>query len=133
MEVLRLGDIALPVERLLCVGAEAHVYKVEFLGRDAVVKVRLKKTYRTAELDEALRKRRTQSEAMLLNRAKKAGVKTPSVLHLDLDRCALITTYVDAPLLREVVERREVDLRRLAEVMAPVWPSCISSTSSTGT
>jgi len=64
-------------------GAEAIVTKDFFLGRPVVVKNRISKKYRIAELDSFLRKSRTRIEARLLNRAKVAGVDCPTVLKVD--------------------------------------------------
>jgi Kae1-associated kinase Bud32 len=64
-------------------GAEAVVTKTSFLGKPAVLKDRIKKTYREEHLDNLLRKRRTRAEARLLHKAKKAGVPCPTVLCMD--------------------------------------------------
>ncbi len=64
-------------------GAEAVVNRTVFLGRNAVVKDRISKKYRAKGLDEKLRQSRTRVEARILNRAKTAGVKCPTVLKVD--------------------------------------------------
>jgi len=64
-------------------GAEAVVTKTSFLGKSAVVKDRIEKTYREKHLDDLLRKKRTRAEARLLHKAKKAGVPCPTVLCID--------------------------------------------------
>ena len=64
-------------------GAEAVVSETEVIGIPAVLKKRIVKKYRVRELDEKLRKERTRSEARLLHKAKKAGVKCPVVLQVD--------------------------------------------------
>ncbi len=64
-------------------GAEAVVNRTVFLGRNAVVKDRISKKYRAKGLDEKLRQSRTRVEARILNRAKTAGVKCPTVLRVD--------------------------------------------------
>jgi Kae1-associated kinase Bud32 len=64
-------------------GAEAVLKKSKFLGRDILVKERIRKTYRIKELDEKLRRERTRQEAKLLHRAKIAGVECPTVLFLE--------------------------------------------------
>ncbi len=58
-------------------GAEAVLY----INEDGkLVKERVKKGYRLEEIDEALRKRRTRSEAKLLREARRAGVSTPQII-----------------------------------------------------
>ena len=64
-------------------GAEAILSGTKILGRKAVVKRRLGKSYRVEMLDEKLRSERTRSEARLLHKAKLAGVQCPTVLEVD--------------------------------------------------
>jgi len=56
-------------------GAEAVLY----LKDGMLVKERIRKGYRVAQLDEALRKARTRREARLLAEASRAGVSVPTV------------------------------------------------------
>jgi len=60
-------------------GAEAKLSETTIIGKQAVVKERIAKTYRLVELDDKLRRERTRSEAKLLHRAKLAGVACPTV------------------------------------------------------
>lgn len=53
--------------KLLCQGAEAKI----ILSDNFITKDRIKKSYRIPELDEKIRKRRTKSEAKLLEKASK--------------------------------------------------------------
>jgi Kae1-associated kinase Bud32 len=68
---------------LISEGAEAKIYATELLGIDAVVKRRLPKSYRVRQLDDALRRQRTKTEARALALASLAGVKTPVLLLVD--------------------------------------------------
>ena len=54
-------------------GAEAVIYR----DGGALVKERVKKSYRLPELDEEIRRLRTKGEARLLERAGRSGVLTP--------------------------------------------------------
>jgi len=63
-------------------GAEAKVSRKKIIGINAVVKTRVPKKYRVAELDRKLRAERTRSEAKLLHKAKLAGVDCPAVLEV---------------------------------------------------
>ena len=56
-------------------GAEAAVY----IQTHSVIKKRVTKKYRTAELDIKLRKERTKLEAKIQSDARKAGVPTPII------------------------------------------------------
>lgn len=63
----------LPGLRLVQQGAEAHIYRGLFLGRAAVVKLRVPKRYRHPALEERLRRRRAAQEARSLLRCRRAG------------------------------------------------------------
>ncbi|MFH1520090.1 MAG: KEOPS complex kinase/ATPase Bud32 [Candidatus Micrarchaeota archaeon] len=74
-------------------GAEATVTKTKIISRPAVLKSRIPKNYRVKELDRKLRIERTRNEAKLLNKAKLAGVKCPTVLQVD--EFNITMSYVD--------------------------------------
>jgi Kae1-associated kinase Bud32 len=73
-------------------GAEAVLRKTALLGIPAVVKERIPKSYRVAQLDNSLRKTRTRIEARLLHRAKIAGVACPAVL--EVNEFSLTLSYI---------------------------------------
>ncbi|MHB8585709.1 MAG: bifunctional N(6)-L-threonylcarbamoyladenine synthase/serine/threonine protein kinase [Thermoplasmatota archaeon] len=81
------------------VGAEAVVTHDTFLGREAVRKDRVAKSYRYSELDARLRAARTRAEARALASARRAGVPTPLVY--DLDGAALILERIPGRPLRD--------------------------------
>uniref|UniRef100_A0A8D0B2N9 non-specific serine/threonine protein kinase n=1 Tax=Salvator merianae TaxID=96440 RepID=A0A8D0B2N9_SALMN len=54
-------------------GAEARVYRGEFLGRTTIIKQRFPKQYRHPILQERLSRRRTMQEARSLVRCRRAG------------------------------------------------------------
>lgn len=58
---------------LLKQGAEARVYRAQFLGKPAIIKERFPKRYRHPELDEKLTHRRTVQEVRSILRCRKAG------------------------------------------------------------
>ncbi|XP_068450727.1 EKC/KEOPS complex subunit TP53RK [Clinocottus analis] len=68
---------------LLKQGAEARVYRVEFLGKPTIVKERFKKRYRHSVLDEKLTHRRTVQEVRSILRCRRAGVSAPVVYFVD--------------------------------------------------
>jgi TP53 regulating kinase-like protein len=59
--------------KLIKQGAEAKLYKGNYLGRPAIVKERFKKRYRHINLDDHLTKERMKSEARAILRCKLAG------------------------------------------------------------
>jgi Kae1-associated kinase Bud32 len=65
--------------QILAQGAEAVLTKEE----DKVIKDRISKGYRLKQLDEQLRKKRTKSEAKILEKAKQAKVNVPELISQD--------------------------------------------------
>lgn len=61
-------------------GAEAKIYKTRIFGNEVIVKRREKKAYRVSELDQRLRRERTSSEARIMLRLHRSGVKTPRII-----------------------------------------------------
>ncbi len=74
-------------------GAEAEIYKVEFLGLPIIIKRRIKKGYRYPSLDIRLRKGRTRKEARLMRRARLGGVPVPAIL--DIWNDSLMMEYIE--------------------------------------
>lgn len=68
----RFPDFLLKAE-LLTQGAEARLYRAEFLGRPTIVKERFPKCYRHPILDEKLTHRRTVQEVRSILRCRRAG------------------------------------------------------------
>ncbi len=90
-------------------GAEALVRPVEFLGMDAVEKVRPPKGYRLPELDARIRSARTRNEARLMHEARRAGVRTPCVYDLDLKRGAIVMERIDGPTVKRRLDEHPED------------------------
>lgn len=90
---------------LLHRGAEADLYLSRVGAWDIVVKKRTRKKYRDPELDNRIRRARTAREAAALHEARKAGVRTPIVLLLDLEKTTIVMTYVKGLLARDNLEK----------------------------
>lgn len=86
-------------------GAEAEIRLIEWYGKMAISKLRLSKPYRNSILDESIRKQRTLHEAYMLNEAKKAGVRTPSIYFLDPDASEIIMEYIDGIVLKNIISK----------------------------
>ncbi|MBD3387760.1 MAG: Kae1-associated serine/threonine protein kinase [Candidatus Altiarchaeales archaeon] len=84
-------------------GAEANLY----LGDGRLVKERVEKKYRLPMLDRRLRRQRTRREAKNMERALKAGVRTPKVLRVDEKKYALEMEFLGGELVKDVFERGE--------------------------
>ena len=87
-------------------GAEAELRRTEFLGRPAVDKTRVPKSYRLTELDDGLRRSRIRTEARLMAEARAAGVPVPIIYDIDLGETKIVMEYIAGPTLKEVLDRR---------------------------
>lgn len=58
-------------------GAEARVWKCQFLQRPAIIKQRFSKSYRHPSLDETITSQRLKAEVRCMVRARKLGVLAP--------------------------------------------------------
>ncbi len=67
------------------VGAEAVVR----VGKKKVEKIRVRKKYRPAKLDRALRRIRTRIEASILQKAREKGIPVPRVLKVEKYRIVM--------------------------------------------
>ncbi len=75
-------------------GAEAELYRGEWLGRDVVFKRRVRKGYRNPDLDELIRSSRTSLESKLLGEAKRLGVPAPIVYFVDRSSHEIVMSRV---------------------------------------
>ena len=102
-------------------GAEAFVTECTFMGKPAVAKRRLPKRYRIAQIDEALRRRRTLLDARLLHLAKTAGVRCPLVHCVNPVRAEIIMQKLDGKLLsRSGPGETEKHARTAGEYLAKI-------------
>jgi Kae1-associated kinase Bud32 len=92
------------VRQLVNIGAEARIFLGEWRGREVIIKHRVPKGYRHWRLDQSLRQGRTKGEARLLALARGIGVRTPIVLHVDLEDCVIIMEKVEGRPLKDVLE-----------------------------
>ena len=88
---------------LIAKGAESNIVKSDYLGRKAVVKDRVVKGYRIPEIDSKIRRARTKEEAKLLSDTKRAGVRTPVLYDVDLERKAITMEEIDGAMVKDVI------------------------------
>ena len=91
--------------RLIRKGAEANLYLGRWYGRAVILKERIGKSYRNSLLDARLRRERTIHEAQMIHQAKRAGVATPTVYFMDLEKCQLYLEYLPGPRLKEELNK----------------------------
>jgi Kae1-associated kinase Bud32 len=85
-------------------GAEAILYIDYFEGMKVLVKERIKKSYRLEVLDKKLRVERTRREANLMREARKVGVNTPQIFHVDEENCRIIMEFIDGKRLKDILD-----------------------------
>lgn len=91
---------------LIAQGAEARLYKGLYLGKTCLMKERFLKNYRHPELDARLTKDRIRAEARAIIRAKSAGIATPALYLVDLERRSIYMEYVEnATVLKDFIDR----------------------------
>ena len=88
---------------LIAKGAESNIVRSSYLGEKAVVKDRIPKGYRIAEIDDKIRRARTKEEAKLLSDAKRAGVRTPVLYDVDLKRKAITMEEIEGVMVKDVI------------------------------
>lgn len=85
-------------------GAEAILYIDHFEGMKVLVKERIKKSYRLDALDKKLRLERTRREATLMREARKVGVNTPQIYHVDEENCKIIMEFIEGKRLKDILD-----------------------------
>lgn len=90
--------------KLIKKGAEAELYRGEWLGFDAVFKRRVPKTYRNSDLDHFIRSTRTSLEAKLLSDSRRLGVPTPIVYLVDIEKFEIIMSHIDGTPMKRLIE-----------------------------
>ncbi|XP_068598750.1 EKC/KEOPS complex subunit TP53RK [Brachionichthys hirsutus] len=115
------GNEFLSKAELLKQGAEARVYRTQFLGRPTIVKERFPKRYRHPALDEKLTHRRTVQEVRSILRCRKAGIAAPVVYFVDYtSHCIFLEEIVGSTTVREHIASTHpsdsrTELERLVE------------------
>jgi len=94
-------------------GAEANLYLSEWRSVKVIVKKRVPKKYRVAELDKKIRDYRTIHEAECLFLARKYGVPTPIVLSIDNLSNIIIMEYIEGQRVKEAFEKADEKSKKM--------------------
>lgn len=95
-------------------GAEADLYLADWHGRKVIMKKRLPKKYRLAELDRQIKSYRTIHEPQLIHEAKKAGVPTPTIFLVDVKGATIIMEFIEGEQVKQLFDKvSESERRRL--------------------
>jgi N6-L-threonylcarbamoyladenine synthase/protein kinase Bud32 len=82
-------------------GAESLIEIGDYMGRKAVFKHRIPKTYRNPELDSQIRLSRMRNEATMMIHLNDLGIAVPMIYDIDFPASLIVYEYVDGILLRE--------------------------------
>jgi len=93
------------MEKLIKKGAEAEIYLSEWLGKEVIIKRRIRKGYRIKELDNAIREHRTKREALLMMAARGAGVSVPIIYDINLYRKEIVMQYIDGMRVKDFIDK----------------------------
>ena len=99
-------------EELRAKGAESDIYEATWLGREAIVKNRVSKSYRIPEIDNKIRKLRTKSEAKILSDVKKTGVRAPVLYDVDFEDKSIVMEKISGSLVKDIMHNIEEDKRK---------------------
>ncbi len=78
-------------------GAEAVIR----LEENTIIKTRVRKRYRLAEIDENIRRERTRTEAKLISEARRCGVPTPIIK--DISDFEIKMEYIEGTALKNII------------------------------
>ncbi len=85
-------------------GAEATLYKGEYLGYQTVEKERKPKKHRIEKMDRTIRERRTKNEAKMIKKAREA-VNTPYIFRIDPEKSKITMEYIKGQTLKERIKQ----------------------------
>ncbi len=93
----------MPPGEVLRKGAEAVLVRGEWLGREALFKVRTRKAYRIPQIDDRIRAERTVTESRILASLLEAGIQVPGLLDVHLKDATIVMEFVHGARLKDVV------------------------------
>jgi TP53 regulating kinase-like protein len=84
-------------------GAEASLYRTILEGKEVIIKTRIPKRYRPAELDRQIRTYRTVHEPQMMHDAKTAGVPTPLIYLVNVPEASITMEYIEGKQVKQVL------------------------------
>ena len=96
--------------KLINRGAEADVYSTIWNKKKAILKIRKKKSYRNALLNQKIRKQRTIRESQILSQVKSFGISTPLIYFLDTNKCSILMQQIDGKVVRDLQDSEIVKI-----------------------
>jgi Kae1-associated kinase Bud32 len=95
-------------------GAEAELFQTEFEGKKALLKKRVPKNYRDFKLDLQIRKKRTRSEAKLIQTVQTI-INVPSIYFVDEKKSEIIMEFIEGKKLKEIIEKKPLLAKKAGE------------------
>lgn len=101
-------------------GAEAILYLNSYEDQKVLVKERIKKNYRITPIDEQIRRLRTRKEVKLLTDARKIGVLTPTILHVDYQKNKIYMEFIDGIVVKDFLNSQNINEDDIKELCAKI-------------
>mmetsp|Transcript_15384 Transcript_15384/g.46444 ORF Transcript_15384/g.46444 Transcript_15384/m.46444 type:complete len:237 (-) Transcript_15384:231-941(-) len=112
-----LGSASAEPARLHAQGAESRVWEGEMSGRPCVIKERFSKKYRHPALDLKLTTSRLKQEARGIIKARKLGVLTPVLYHVDVVDAKIHMERVEGHTLKRMLHEKTLAGEELNKVL----------------
>ena len=97
-------------------GAEAVLFLNSFEDQTVLVKERIKKNYRITQIDELLRRTRTRKEVKMMTDARKVGVLTPTIFHVDYVKNKIYMEFIDGIVVKDFLSLAgEASVKKVCE------------------
>jgi len=84
-------------------GAEAEIRVTDYMGKNAVVKQRIPKSYRISEIDSSLITSRTKEESKLIAEARSCGVSVPLLFDINVAQGRIIMQYLKGDRVKDIL------------------------------
>jgi TP53 regulating kinase-like protein/N6-L-threonylcarbamoyladenine synthase/protein kinase Bud32 len=88
-------------------GAEAVITKSVFHGRRAAVKMRSPKGYRHPVIESRITASRIRKEARVIRETRAAGVRTPVIYDIDMQKGSITMELLEGPKAKDVIDSAE--------------------------
>ncbi len=97
-------------------GAESIIWLDE--EKNVIIKERIKKGYRLEELDEKIRKKRTEKEAKILEKVRRIGINVPKVLNVEDFKIEM--EFINGKRLKEILNEQNFEFfaKELGKIVA---------------
>ena len=99
-------------------GAEAELHLEEWMGRKVIIKKRIRKKYRSPELDDMLRSTRIKIEVRLMSEARAIGISVPIIYDIDTFKNEIVMEYIEGPQVKQLLS--EMDEKRREEICTKI-------------